>query len=81
MYLLLCKKGGARGTYSEEGGTNRVVKGKGKIPLERPKGRWEENIEISVQEIRWNGVERIDPAQCKDKGQAFVKTVMNLRIS
>jgi hypothetical protein len=50
MYLLLCKKGGARGTYSE-GGTYRVVKGKGKRPLGRPRRRWVENIKISDQEI------------------------------
>jgi hypothetical protein len=79
-FLLLRKKGGARETYSE-GGTYRVVKRKGKRPLERPRPKWEENIKISVQEIRGKGVERIDLAQCKDKWQAFVKTVMNLRIS
>ena len=55
-------------------------KGEGKRPLGRPRRRWE-NIKISVQGIRWNGVERIDLAQCKDKWQTFVNTVMNLWIS
>jgi len=56
------------------------VKGKGKRPIRRPGRRWE-NIKISVQGIRWNVVERVDLAQCKDKWQTFVNTVMNRWIS
>ena len=45
--------GGACGAYG--GGVHRVLVGKpeGKRPLGRPRRRWEDNIKMDLQEVRW----------------------------
>jgi hypothetical protein len=45
--------GRALGTYGEEGKcvVDSVGKPKGKRPIERPRRRWEDNIEMDLQEI------------------------------
>jgi hypothetical protein len=55
-----------------------VEKPEGKRPLERPRRRWEDNIKMDLQEVRW-GMEEIDLAQDKDSWRAVVNAVMNLR--
>jgi hypothetical protein len=45
--------GGACITYGERRDVFRVLLGKpeGKIPLERPRRRWEDNIKMDLQEV------------------------------
>ena len=50
----------------------------GKRPLGRPRHRWEDNIEMDTQEVGL-GMDRIGLAQNRDRWQALVNAVMNLR--
>ena len=56
-----------------------VGKPKGKRPLGRPSRIWEDNIKMDCQKVRW-GMDWIDLAQNRDRGQALVDVVMNLRV-
>jgi hypothetical protein len=51
-----------------------------KIPGERPKRTWEDNIKMDLREIGWDGVGWIHLAQDMDQWRADVNTVMNLRV-
>jgi hypothetical protein len=57
-----------------------VGKPKGKRPLERPRHRWEDGIKMDLREIGWGGVEWIHMAQDRDRWQAVMNMVMNLRV-
>jgi len=50
--------------------------------LWRLRRRWEDNIKIDLQEVRWgrNGMNWIDLAQDRDRWRALVKAVTNLRV-
>jgi hypothetical protein len=52
----------------------------GKRPSERPRRRWEGNINMDLREIRINGANWIWLAQDRVQWRAFVNTVMNLRV-
>jgi len=67
--------GNSRGVY-------RVLVGKpeGKIPLGRPKRRWEDNIKMDIQEMGCEGIDWIDLAEDRDRCRALVNAVMNLRV-
>jgi hypothetical protein len=54
-----------------------VGKSEGKKPLETPRRRWEYNIKMDLQGIRWWDVNWLDPAQDRNKWLAAVNTVMN----
>jgi hypothetical protein len=71
----VARMGEGRGVY-------RVLVGrpKGKRPLGRPKRRWEDNIKMDLRGIGINGANWIHLAQDKVQCQAFVNTVMNLRV-
>jgi hypothetical protein len=56
-----------------------VGKPEGKRPVGRPRRMWKYNIKMDLQEVRWGGENWIDLAVDKDKCQALVKTVMNIR--
>jgi hypothetical protein len=60
----------------------RVLVGKpeGKVPLGRPRRRWEEGIKMDFWEIGWGGVEWIHLAQDRDLWRDLVNAVMNLRV-
>jgi hypothetical protein len=60
----------------------RVLVGKpeGKKPLERPRRRWEDGIEMDLREIGCGGVEWIHLAQDRGRWRAVVNAVMNLRV-
>jgi hypothetical protein len=55
-------------------------KPEGRRPLRRPRRRWEDNIKMDNREVGWGGVDWIDLAQDRDRWQALVNTVMNLRV-
>jgi len=52
----------------------------GKRPLGRPRGRWEDNIEMELQEVRCGVMDWIELAQDRDRWRAVVNAVMNLRV-
>jgi hypothetical protein len=60
----------------------RVLVGKpeGKRPLGRPRHRWEDNIRMDLQEVGWGCEDCIGLAQDRDRWQALVSAVMNLRV-
>jgi hypothetical protein len=49
-------------------------------PLEIPRCRLVDSIEIDVTEIGWDGMDWIDLAQDRDQWRALVKTIMNLLV-
>jgi hypothetical protein len=57
-----------------------VGKPEGRRSIERPRGNWEDNIEISFKEIGWEGMDWIDLGEDKDKRRAVVNTVMKFAI-
>jgi len=66
----------------EERGVYRVLVGKpeGKIPLGRPRHRWEDNIKMDLQEVGCGGMDWIELAQDRDRWRAIVNAMMNLRV-
>jgi hypothetical protein len=66
----------------ERRGVNRVLVGRpeGKIPLGRPRRRWEDNIKMDLREIGIDGANWIQLAQDRVRWRACMNTVMNLRI-
>jgi len=57
-----------------------VRKLEGKIPLGRPRRRWEDNIKVGLQEMECGGIDWIELAQDRDRWRAFVNAVMNLPV-
>jgi hypothetical protein len=57
-----------------------VGKPKGKILLEKPRRKCEDNIKMDFREIEWVGMDLIDLAQDRDQWRALVNTVMNIRV-
>jgi hypothetical protein len=57
-----------------------VGKPEGKSLLGRPRRRWEDNIKIIRQEVGCGGTDWIELAQDRNRWQALVNAVMNLRI-
>ena len=60
----------------------RVLVGKpeGKRPLGRPGPRWEDNIEMDLQEVGCEEMDWFDVAQDRDSWRALVNALMNLRV-
>ncbi|KAJ4435351.1 hypothetical protein ANN_17964 [Periplaneta americana] len=60
----------------------RVLVGRpeGKIPLGRPRRRWEDNIKMDLREVGYDDREWINLAQDRDQWRVYVKAAMNLRI-
>jgi hypothetical protein len=73
--------GGACSTMEERRGAYRFLAGKpdGRRPLGRPRRRWEDNIKMDIQVLRW-GHGLADLAQDWDGWWAFVNTVTNLQL-
>ena len=57
-----------------------VVRPEGKRLLRRPNLRWEDNIEMDLQEVGCGGMDWIELAQDTDRWRALVNAVMNLRV-
>jgi hypothetical protein len=49
-------------------------------PLGRSRRRWEDNVNMNLQEVGCGGIDWIDLAQDREMWQAVVSAVMNLRI-
>jgi hypothetical protein len=58
-----------------------VGKPERKRPLRRPRRRWEDNIKMNLHEVGCGGMDWIDLAQDRDRWQAHVNAVMNLRVT
>ena len=63
-------------------GVHRVLVGKpeGKRPLGRPRRRWGDNIKMYLQEVGEGCGDWMELAQDRDRWQAHVSKVMNLRV-
>ena len=66
--------------YGERRDTVLVSKPEGKRLLGRPRRRWEDNIEMDLQEVVCGVVDWIHLAQDRDRWQALVNAVMNFRV-
>jgi hypothetical protein len=66
----------------ERRGVYRVWVGRpeGKRQVGRPKRRWEDNIKMDFQNVRFGGMDWIDLAQDRDGWRRLVSAVMNLRV-
>jgi hypothetical protein len=66
----------------ERRGAYRVLVGKpeGSRPLERPRRRWEDNINMDLREVGWGCMDWINLAQDRDRWRALVNAVMNFRV-
>ena len=60
----------------------RVLVGKpeGKVPFERSRRRWDDNIKMDLRDVVRGGIDWIDLAQDRERWRALVSTVMNLRV-
>ena len=58
-----------------------VGKPEGKRPLGRPTRRWEDNINMDLQEVTCGGMDGIELAQDMERWSALVNAVMNLWVS
>jgi len=61
----------------------RVLVGKpeGKRPLGRRRDKWEDNIQMDLQEVGCGGgMDWIELAQYRDRSQALLHAVMNIRV-
>ena len=57
------------------------MKPEGKRPMGRTRPRWEDNIQMDLQEVRGGCGDWMELAQDMDRWRALVSTVMNLRVS
>jgi len=66
----------------QERGVYRVLVGKpeGKRPLGRPRRRWEDNIQVDLQEVGGDCGDWMELAQDRDRWWALVSMVMNLQV-
>jgi hypothetical protein len=51
----------------------------GRRPFGSSRRRWEDNIKMDLQEVRW-GRDWIELSQDRDRWRALVNAVMNLRV-
>jgi hypothetical protein len=65
----------------EKRGAYRILAGRpeGRRPLGRPRPR-SENIKMDLQELGWEDMQWIELARDRDRWQALVNAVMNLRV-
>jgi len=70
------------GHVEERRGVQRViqVKPEGKRPLGRPRRRWEDNIEMDIQEVGGVCGDWKELVQHRDRWWALVSRVMNVRV-
>ena len=63
-------------------GVHRVLVGKPerKIPLGRPRRRWEDNIKMDLQEVGGGCGDWMELAQERERWRVLVSAVMNFRV-
>ena len=71
----VARMGERRGVYRDL-----VEKLERKRPLGRTSRRWEEFIKMNFQEVGCSGLDWIELAQDRNRWQALVNAVMNLRV-
>ena len=66
----------------EKGGLYRVLVGKSecKRQVGTSRGRWKDNIKVNIQEVGYEGMDWVELAQDRDRWQALVNAVMNIRV-
>ena len=66
----------------EDRGVQRVLMGKpeGKMPLGRPRRRWEDNIKMGLQEVGGGRGDWMELAQDRDRWRELVGTVWDFRV-
>ena len=66
----------------EDRGVQRVLVGKreGKMPLGRPRRRWEDNIKMDPEEVGGGRGDWMELAQDRDRWRALVGTVRDFRV-
>ena len=47
----------------------------------RPRRRWDDNIEVDLQEVAYGGMDWIELAQDRDRWRAVVNAVMKFRVT
>jgi hypothetical protein len=57
-----------------------VGKPEGKIPLGRPRRRWEDSSKKDLREIGWGGMDWIHLAQDRDQWKVHVNTKMKFQV-
>jgi hypothetical protein len=57
-----------------------VEKPEGERPIRRPRRSWEDNIIVDLQEVGCGGMDWIGLDKDRDRWQALVNAVMNLRV-
>jgi hypothetical protein len=57
-----------------------VGKSKGKIPIGRPRRKWEDNIKMDHRKMGWSGADWINLAQDRGQWRTSENTAMNLRV-
>jgi len=77
--------GGACCTYGESRGVYRDLERKPelKIPLRRPTHKWEDNINMDLQEVvlgEGEGMDGIELAQDRDRWRDDMNAVVNFRV-
>jgi hypothetical protein len=65
----------------ENRGSYRILVGRpeGRLPLGRPRRRWEDNIKMDLQEVGWS-MDWTELAQDRDRWRALVNVLMNLQV-
>jgi hypothetical protein len=58
-----------------------VGKPKGQITLGRPRRRWDDNINMDLQEVGCGDMECIELVQDRDRWRELVNAVMYIRVS
>ena len=60
----------------------KILTGKptGKSPFGRPRGRWEDNIRMDLEDIGINADNWVDSAQDRNYWRALVNAALNLRV-
>ena len=55
-------------------------KTEGKGPLGRPRRRWEDNINMDLQQVECEGMDWIDVTQYRKRWRALANAVKNLQV-
>jgi hypothetical protein len=82
MIKLRMMMGKACSTNGEKRNACRILVGKpeGKRPLQRPRCRWVDNIEMDLRKIGGGGMDGIDLAHDRDHWRVLANMVMNFQI-